>query len=167
MIHMLRKLEKDNTGMTTVEACVIIPITLAVIMLLIWLGFFFYNKNILSQAAGRAAIMAGQHPELDNDELVEYIDYKLREMIEGKTVFIDNPDVEITVEYSEIVIHITSSISLPESVRLGGIYMKRIWEIDLTEKAARLHPSIFVRTIGRARKGLIHEGDMINESIGD
>lgn len=155
----------NNKGMATIEACVIIPITLIVVMLLVWLGIFFYNKNVMSHAASRAAIMGGQHPEMESEELTEYMIAKVREMLEGKMIFMEDPSIEVSMDYSVISIKITGNMGLPGSVNMGGIYRKRAWEIALVEKAARIHPSIFVRTVSRVRNGLM--GDNTGEGVNE
>lgn len=144
----------NNKGMTTIEACIIIPITLIVTMMLIWLGLFFYNKSIMSVAASRAGIMGGQHPEKSNDELVEYVTKNVEDILQDRLIFMEDPSVEVTVNYMDIVVHLTGDMRLPESVGMGGIYKIKMWEIDMTEKSARLQPSIFVRTLSRVRNGI-------------
>lgn len=143
-----------TNGYTTIEATIIIPMTILITMLLVWLGVFFFNKNIMAHAASRAAIMGGQHPELSNDDLVEYVTLTAEDIMKNKLLFMEDPVIEVTVNYMDIVVHISGDMRLPDSTRMGGIYTERIWEIDLTEKGARLDPSIFVRTIGRVRNGL-------------
>ncbi len=141
-------------GYTTLEATIIIPMTLIITMLLVWLGIFFFNKNIMAHAASRAAIMGGQHPEMSNDDLAIYVSQTAEEIMKDKLLCMSDSNIEVTVNYMDIVVHITGDMNLPDSTRMGGLYSERIWEIDLTEKAARLDPSIFVRTIGRVRNGL-------------
>lgn len=155
----------NDAGMTTIEACVIIPITLVVTMLLIWLGLFFYNKNVMSHAASRAAIMGAQHPELTNEEVSEYVICKVKEFVEGKTLFLENPTIDVIVEYTEITVRLEGEMGLPQSTRMGGIYKQRSWEIVLVEKAARQNPSMFVRTVSRARKGLLIDSNQGGDNI--
>lgn len=144
----------NNKGYTTLEATIIIPMTMIISLILVCLGLFFFDKNIIAHGASRAAIMGGQHPEMSNDDLVEYVTLMAEEIMKDKLIGMEDPVIEVTVNYMDIVVHVTGDMRLPEGTHMGGIYKDRLWEIDITEKGARLDPSIFVRTIGRVRNGL-------------
>ena len=144
----------NNKGMTTVEACVIIPITFTVIMLLVWLGILFYDRNALSQAAARAAIVGSEYSYLDNDEICEIVMKKTAELTQDKLILMAEPEVDVSVDATEIRVNVRGNLHLPESVFFGNIYNKRVWSIDITEPAPRLKPSVFVRTVHRISHGL-------------
>lgn len=146
----------NNKGMTTIEACVIIPISLTIICMLIWMGIFIYDKNALSQAASRAAIIGSQNSYLDNEEICDIVMKAVRELTEDKLVLMSDPAVNVTVGFNEIEVNVTGSLILPESFFFGKIYNKRLWHIDITEKTARLKPSLFVRSVSRIYNGIIY-----------
>lgn len=143
----------NNKGMTTIEASVIIPISLAIIMLLVWLGFFFFNKNALSTSAARAVMYGSEHSEYSNEEIKNIVEEKLNECLENNTVLIKDLESEIVVDFTSITILVKGKLEVPSYILFGNIYDSKMWEIELVKRAPRLKSSSFVRAMDFIKKG--------------
>ena len=142
---------RNNRGMTTPEACIIIPMTFTIIMLLLWMGFLFYNRNVLDQAAARAAIIGGQNSYLSNEEIAEKVNAKVAELINNKLILMDEDSIIVStgVSLTEIKVSVSGEVRLPESIFFGKLYSKRLWDISVIESAPRLKNCRFVRLVQR------------------
>jgi Flp pilus assembly protein TadG len=144
----------NNKGMSTIEAVIIIPVCFSIIMLLIWTGIFFYNKNVLSQAASRAAICGSQKSYYENNEIADYVTDSVLKITDGKLILLDEADVSVTVSSTQISVNVTGTMSIPGFLILGNVYDSNMWNIDITEYAARLKNPMVVRTVNRIEHSL-------------
>ncbi len=139
----------DNKGMSTIEAVIIIPICFSIIMLLIWSGIFFYDKNTLSQAASRAAICGSQKSYSENNEIADYVTECVLKITDGKLILLDEANVSVTVSSTQISVNVSGVMNIPGFLIFENIYGSSLWSIDITEYAARLKNSMVVRTANR------------------
>ena len=145
---------RNDRGMATLEAVVIIPISFTVIFLLIWTGLLFYNRNVLDHAASRAAINASQHSGYSNKEVCDIVINKFSEYTNGKTIILENTEIDVSVSYGTIKVNVRGDMGIPGDIFFGNVYGDRKWDIDITKETARLRPSSFVRTVSRVKNGL-------------
>ncbi len=148
MKRIFIKNKKYNKGITTVEACVIIPITFTIIMLLIWLGFLFYNKTVLSEAIAEA-LMAESGSTKSAEVIADTVNEHIRERIEGRMILVNEPTITTSVNYTEIKVEAEVSMTLPDSIFFGNIYEVRIWDINIVKECPRLRPCRFIRLFDR------------------
>ena len=141
----------NNKGYSTIEAAVIIPIILSIVLLLIWTGFFFYDRNVLSQAASRAAVCGSQMSYLENEEIADYVSNRVSELTEGKLILLDLAETTVTVTATNICVNVTGTMNVPDFIVLGNIYNGGTWNINIKEYGARLKSSMFIRTANRIK----------------
>ena len=141
----------NNKGYSTIEAVIIIPIILSIILLLVWLGFFLYDKNVLSQAASRAAVCGSQMSYLENEVIADYVSGKVAELTDGKLILLDSAETTVTVTATNICVNVTGSMNIPDFIILGNVYNGGMWNIDIKEYGARLKNSMFIRTANRIK----------------
>lgn len=142
----------NNKGMSTIEACVIIPISMTVTMLLIWLGFFYFNRNLLAESASQAAVYGTEFSNFDNETIKRKVIGKLDECIKDKTIFLKNVDYSVIVESRLITVSVKADLDIPSFIVFGNLYKKDIWSMEFVKKAPRLRNSLFVRTINRIKE---------------
>lgn len=146
----------SNKGMITVEAAVIIPISLIITILLVWLGFYYYDKNVIASVAAEAAVYGAENAEYTNEEIKAMVEDKARDCLKGRTVLLDDVNSTVTVSYSEIIVELSTSLSLPQKAMFGGIYNVDAWGIYSVKKAPRLKPSGFVRIVSFIKEGIFY-----------
>lgn len=139
--------KSSNKGMTTIEACVIIPISFSLIFLIFFLGIYFYNKNAYDQCIARALVSCVQYDEKDNDELEEEIENKLNSLLNQSLILKSDIDTDISVEYGYTSITLKGSFDIPNFIYFGGLDAGDNWEISSYYSCPRLRSSQFVRMI--------------------
>lgn len=127
----------NNTGITTVEAVIIVPICLIITMLLFWLGIYYYDKNAMAQIAGQGAVYGAENSELSNDEIVEIIDSKITEITGDRLIFVDKQTSKVDVDINKITVEMTGELNVPGDS----------WDIHTIQIAPRLKSSMFVRML--------------------
>lgn len=150
---------ENNKGMMTIEACILIPIIIMVSLLLIWLGFFLYNKTLLMECAGIAAIKGSQMAEEDNETLASAAAARAEELLSQKTVALEVQDIIVSVDYGSVTVKITGVMQIPEAIFLLDIYQNDRWEIYVEQTAERLRSCSILRTIERVRKAQNHSAE--------
>lgn len=145
-------LNKDNRGMMTIEACILIPIIIMLSLLVIWLGFFLYNKTLLMECAGIAAIKGSQIAEADNETIANTAVARAEELLMQKTVAMEIRDINVSVDHGAVTVKITGVMQVPDAIFLMDIYQDDRWEINVEQTAERLRSCSILRTIERIRK---------------
>lgn len=157
-IHMKEKIivqsreYGNNKGMMTIEVCILIPIIIMISLLVIWLGFFLYNKTLLMECAGIAAIKGSQMAEADNEALASAAAARAEELLAQKTVAMEIQDIIVSVDYGAVTVKIRGVMQIPEAIFLLDIYQEDRWEIYVEQTAERLRSCSILRTIERIRK---------------
>ena len=137
----------SNQGMTTIEACVIIPVSFTLIFLIFFLGIYFYNKNAYDQCISRALVSCVQYDEKDNDELESEIEAKLKTLLNDSLTLKGDIDTNISVEYGYTSIELKGSLNIPDFIYFGGLNAGNNWTISSYYSCPRLRSSQFVRMI--------------------
>ncbi len=145
-------LNKNNKGMMTIEACILLPIIIMISLLVIWLGFFLYNKTLLLECAGIAAIKGSQMAEEDNETLAGAAAVRAEELLTQKTVAMEIQDIIVSVDHGAVTVKITGVMQVPRAIFLMDIYQDDRWEIHVEQTAERLRSCSILRTIERVRK---------------
>lgn len=142
----------NNKGMMTIEACILIPIIVMISLLVIWLGFFLYNKTLLMECAGIAAIKGSQMAEADNEILAGEAAARAEELLSQKTVAMEIQDIIVSVDYGAVTVKIRGVMQIPDAIFLFNIYQNHTWEVYAEQTAERLRSCSILRTIERVRK---------------
>ncbi len=137
----------NNKGMITVEAAFLIPFSIMIIMVLVWMGFLQYNRNVMTQAASMAVMEASYFADLDNDELLEKMIKRFEELVRDNLVCVEDLQVEGEVKYSEITLTVTGEMEVPGIVFLTDGYTTGPWDLSVEKSASRVRKSMVVRTI--------------------
>ena len=140
-------------GMITVEACVLIPIVLMLSLLIIWLGFFLYNRTLFIQCAGLAAIKGSQMAEENNEEIIAAVRERAEELLERKIIGMEDIKIDVTVDYDSVTVSIKADMQVPGAIFLTDIYQNDRWHLQVEQTAERLRNCTILRTIERIRKG--------------
>ena len=140
----MKKRRLGNKGMMTIEACVIIPLSLMITFLLFWTGILLYNRTAVNYAVSTAVIQGSRMAECPNDEICEYVQKKIAELLEHKLVLMEMPQTEVTAEYGKISASLTGYVNAPVLAGFGGN-----WSVEVHRSADRMRSSQIVRTIRR------------------
>ncbi len=140
----MRKEKIGNKGMMTIEACVIIPLSLFITFLLLWTGMLLYNRAAVNYAVSTAVIQGSRMAECSNDEISDYVQKKITELLENKLVLMEMPQMQVTVEYGQISASLQGYLDAPVLAGFSGD-----WTVKAQRSAERMRSSQIVRTIRR------------------
>ena len=156
----MKKMKIDNKGMMTIEACVILPLSLFITFLLFWTGMLLYNRAAVNYAVSTAVVQGSRMAECSNDEICDHVQKKIAELLENKLVLMEMPQPEVTVEYGKISASLQGALHAPVLAGVGGN-----WPVEAQYSADRMRSSQIVRTIRRVdRLAENHRGQNAGET---
>lgn len=120
-------MKKAYRGSFTVEASVIVPIILLMFVVLIYLLFYFHDKNIVAGAAYETAVVGTERKTYEVKELEQYFQSRIR----GKLLLFSQVQEEIRMEKECVTIMCTAR--------------KRRMKIVVKMSASRTEPEKFIR----------------------
>lgn len=135
----------NNRGMATIEACIIVPICIGITMLLMWLGIYYYNCNIVSQSIAQAIAYGSEQEYMDNDVIKNLVKDKLYERLKRELILIKDVQCEIDVSYGKISAKAEGNMNVPKAFAFGGIYKGSEWKMSSKSTAPRLNHSLLMR----------------------
>ena len=137
---------KNNKGMMTIEACVIIPLSLVITFLLLWTGILLYDRAAVHYAVATAVVQGSRRAEDGNDEIRTLVQKKIAELLEHKLVLLREEEMETTVQvtYGKITASVSGRMNVPAFAKEHGI-----WEVSAQHSADRMRSSQIVRTLQR------------------
>lgn len=142
----------NNRGMTTIEACILIPLIMVITLLIMWLGFLMYNRSLVTSAVAMAAVRGGQYAEYSAEEIEEIAEDRCRELLEGRLICMEIPEISAEVGFYEVTVQAEGNMQVPEELLFDGLYGSSFWDVSASCVGVRLHSSTFVRTAERIRK---------------
>jgi len=142
----------------TLEAAVIIPMILITTILIFWTGVLLYDRAAVRSAASAAVLRGSERAELSNEELADLMKEVAGSWLNGRLVLMDDPQVEVSVEYESIRTGITGSVEVPALPVFGSA----VWDVHASAEAMRLRESQIVRTIRRIDR-VLEEGGKTEE----
>ena len=128
----------------TLEASLLFPFILAVLVLLIYFSFFIHDRAVLDIAANEAAIRGSEITDPDGDIFTKVRDTGKRET-EGRLLATDNLAMDVRVDSKEVKVSYSGDFRIPKGVILvPGMNMEGT-NITVEGKSARIDPSGFIR----------------------
>lgn len=114
-------------GSFTVEASVIVPLLLMMFASVIYLTFYYHDKNILTGAAYETAVVGSERMGYEEEELEDYF----RRRIKGKLLLFAKVYEEVEIK--------EESVTVSADAKKG--YMKIHTQICMN----KTHPETFIR----------------------
>lgn len=118
---------KRYRGSFTVEASVIIPIVFMAVVILMYILFYYHDKNIVAGAAYETAVVGVGRQGGDENDLERYFQSRIR----GKLILFPYVEHEIQIKKEEITIRCTAR--------------KKHLKITVKMSAKRTEPEKFIR----------------------
>lgn len=128
----------------TLEASLLFPFILAVIVLVIYGSFFIHDRAVLDTAAYEAALRGSEVTDPDGDIFAKVRDTGKRET-EGRLLSTKNVSMDVRVDGKAVSVTYTGDFAIPKGVILvPGMNMSGT-EIKVEGKSAREDPGGFIR----------------------
>ena len=158
---------RNNKGMMTIEACVIIPIIIFMTIMILWIGMLSYNRNAINSAISVGLTLGASVPEMENEEIAECVRKKTEELLTDRLVLVEDPEINVTVSYGTIKTEITASMESPPVPGMD-VFKSEVWDLGQQKEVKRIRCSRLIRTFNRVERlmdqGLSDTSGMPDES---
>ena len=124
-------MRKDIKGSVTIEAAIIVPLILGVFMVIVWILFYYHDKNVIAAVSHETVVVMCRTEEVEAEQVEEYFQKRIR----GKLMMFPRVDTEIQVNSEEIQIIGTA--------RKNGMSLRVEMQMKRTE------PEKYIRNIRR------------------
>lgn len=142
----------EARAMMTLEAVIILPLTLTVSLLVLWVGMMLYNRTAAEYALDVSVIQAARQAEAENGEILKLAENKLQELLKGKLVMMESFHTDVSVDGLRVKASLEGKMYGPVIPVIGNIHGQD-WSIRAEREAPRLKESMIVRTIKRISEG--------------
>lgn len=132
--------------MMTLEAVVILPLTLMISMLIIWSGLLLYNRTAADYALSVAVIQAARQAEAENEEIVKLAKDKAVELLNARMVIMEEAEVDVRVDIDSVEAIYNGRMRAPVLPVFGDVKLFE-WKVDVTRKTPRLKEAMTVRAM--------------------
>lgn len=143
-----QKRKKMTGGMAeaffTVEAAILYPMVLTVIVLMIYLLFFQYDRCLLDQDVGKAAVLNAGKWTLAKSELDEYMKKETMYFDEEKYIAWEGEAARWILEKNDIVVEKAGRLKYPFS---GLGTNEKNWSTKASFRVDRSSPVFYLRRI--------------------
>ena len=143
-----QKRKKMTGGMAeaffTVEAAILYPMVLTVIVLMIYLLFFQYDRCLLDQDVGKAAVLNAGKWTLAKSELDEYMKKETMYFDEEKYIAWEGEAARWILEKNDIVVEKAGRLKYPFS---GLGTSEKNWSAKASFRVDRSSPVFYLRRI--------------------
>lgn len=129
----------------TVEAALLFPFVIAVIVLVIYLWLYQYDRCLMEQDAGILALRGSTCGISDKEELMQWLEGEKQKIEEDKYLNWTTENMEMKLEKDILKVKSTGQLNYPFgniSFWSGG----NSWKTEVTYKNKLVRPVLFVRT---------------------
>lgn len=124
---------KKKAGFT-IEAAIVIPLLLFVVIIVMYLGFFLYNREALTVIASRA-VLKGVQMEQDGKKTIEReVSLFVKDQMEKNLIFTESFDWEVKVTGLKVKVTLQLTQAMP---------FKNV-TCEVTKEMSRIHPVSFL-----------------------
>jgi len=130
-------------GYFTVEASYIIPMAFLLMILLLYFGFYCYEKSISIQCCYLAALRGSNEWDLSGRELEQYVNQVMEQLLEEKQLYEIEKTYSVDTGIMSIRVMMEENVDVPFAKARGDDING--WEINSKKEAIRNIPSVYIR----------------------
>lgn len=138
----MKKEQKSLHGYFTVEATLIMSITLVCIVLLIYLGFYQYNRCLITQDTYRLSLKGSSMQFTDNEAVYQKVSQEYNGYYWNKYMAMKMSEPLIEVDGAKVAVTIEGKMPMPFS-------WFRKWNITKNSESKRIVPTEIIRILKR------------------
>ena len=135
-------MKKESDAYFTVEAAILYPIILSVILLMTYLLLFQYDRCLLEQDIGKATVLSGSKWTLTKEQLDDYMQKKALHFDEEKYIAWENEDPLWKLEKNDVILEKTGRLRYPFA---GMGTQEKYWSSKASFQADRISPVFWLR----------------------
>ena len=135
-------MKKESDAYFTVEAAILYPIILSVILLMTYLLLFQYDRCLLEQDIGKTTVLSGSKWTLTKEQLNDYMQKKALHFDEEKYIAWENEDPLWNLEKNDVILEKTGRLRYP----FAGMGTKeKYWSAKASFQVDRISPVFWLR----------------------
>lgn len=152
---MVRK-KKDIwcNGYMTIEAALLFPVIFTVIILMLYTGFFVYDRCLLENSAYIAALRGSRMQLMDNEEIYEETYELAKDLVENRIFAVNSIRQSVTVSFDEVEVCYEASVIPPVGTLLMHMTNKDYFKICVKKSAKRMKTIPIIREFRRAEQAM-------------
>lgn len=135
-------MKKESDAYFTVEAAILYPIILSVILLMTYLLLFQYDRCLLEQDIGKATVLSGSKWTLTKEQLDDYMQKKALHFDEEKYIAWENEDPLWKLEKTDVILEKAGRLRYPFA---GMGTQVKYWSAKASFQADRISPVFWLR----------------------
>ena len=129
-------------GSFTIEAALVVPMLFIVILLLIHISFFLYNRQAATAIASRGVLKGVQMETEGKASIKQEVQSFLDKEVKEKLIFVKNVDCRVDVSVTKVKVRITIVQKIPF----------RDLSCEVKQEMSRIHPVSFLWEMERLKK---------------
>lgn len=130
-------------GYFTVEASFIVPIAFLLMILLLYFGFYCYEKSISVQCCYLAALRGSNEWDLSGKELEQYVNQVMKQLLKEKQLHEIEEAYRVDTGIMRVTVTLEENVDVPFAKARGDDING--WEINNKKEAIRNIPSVYIR----------------------
>lgn len=135
-------MKKESDAYFTVEAAILYPIILSVILLMTYLLLFQYDRCLLEQDIGKATVLSGSKWTFTKEQLNDYMQKKALHFDEEKYIAWENEDPLWNLEKNDVILEKAGRLRYP----FAGMGTKeKYWSAKASFQVDRISPVFWLR----------------------
>lgn len=143
---------RSQNAYFTVEAALVLPFVMGVLIMVIFLFLFQYDRCLLEQDVNRITIYAASETAASMEKLQEKIERKTATFTQEKYVAWDMEEFQLVLEKSCVEVKGSGSFRLPLP-EWNVFSTQDNWTAGITRKSIRVSPEDFIRLYQRITGG--------------
>lgn len=143
---------KRMNGYFTVEAALVLPFVMSVLLMTIFLFLFQYDRCLLEQDINRMTIYAASVTADSMEQLQGKLEHKMGSVAAEKYVAWTMEEFQLILEKGSVEVRGNGSCTLPLP-EWNSLNAEDSWTAGVSRKAIRVSPTDFIRLYQRIRGG--------------
>lgn len=134
---MKRYLTKKMSGYFTVEAALLLPFAMMIIVFMIFLSFYCYDRCILEQCAYAAALRGSSNRFVNTQEAYEEAAGAAEDLIQGKLFAVREVNTTVRVSGLAVTVSYEYEVNMPVGNWLMDVIGKDALCMEVSKKVLR------------------------------
>ena len=124
-------MKKEWKGSITVEAAVIAPLILGVFVVIVWILFYFHDKNVIAAVSHESVLLMYEQEGIEAEQVEEYFQKRIR----GKLILFSGVQTEVQID--------SDAVHMISTSKKNGMSLR----VEMGMK--RTNPENYIRNIRR------------------
>lgn len=127
----------------TLEATFIMPLTIMILISIIYMTFYLYNQCIMFQTSYLSALRGSQEIDKEDKEVSEYVYDSIREL-SFVQIMTSHDKSEVMISSENIKVSLQTKIELINYIR--DVFLQDTLDMEVIAEAKRIYPAKLLRS---------------------